>query len=64
MCRGVSSALEDNLSKAMTIEWAKVGALDKCFIRFIDAWVMKELQGMEKRLDPSRFFHTEATGRS
>ena len=43
---------------------SKVGALDKCFIRFIDAWVMKELRGMEKRLDPSRFFYTEATGRS
>ena len=64
MCRGSRLPWKITLAKLWQLSGPKVGALDKCFIRFIDAWVMEELRGMEKRLNPSRFFHTEATGRS
>ena len=59
MCRGSRLPWKITLAKLWQLSGPKVEALDKCFIRFIDAWVMKELRGMEKRLDSSRFFHTE-----
>ena len=43
--------MEDSLRKVITIEWAKVGTLDNCFIRFIDAWVMKGLRGAQVNCD-------------
>ena len=51
--QGVSSAMVDSLR---SLRGPKVGTLDIC----LDAWVLKELGGMERRLQPSRFFLTKA----
>ena len=64
MCRGSCLLWKIALAKLLQSSGPKVGALDSCFIRFTDVWVMKELRGIEKCLNPSRFLHTEATGRS